>query len=65
MKINNLTGSRNLGYSGRMNIKKAIDTTYLRGQVIALLKLSANIHDTINKLEDQIKEGEKNEDNKL
>ena len=65
MKINNLTGSRDLGYSGRMNIKKAIDATYLRGQVIALLKLSANIHDTINKLEDQIKEGEKNEDNKL
>ena len=48
-----------------MNIKKAIDLTYLRGQVIALLKLSANIHDTINKLEGQIKEGEKNEDNKL
>jgi len=48
-----------------MNIKKAIDLTYLRGQVIALLKLSANIHDTINKLEGQIKEGEKNEGNNI
>ena len=47
------------------DIKKAIDLTFLRGQVIALLKLSSNIHDTINKLEDQIKEGEKNEGNKL
>ena len=46
-----------------MNIKKAIDLTYLRGQVIALLKLSANIQDTISKLEDQIKEGEKSESN--
>jgi len=47
------------------NIIKAIDLTYLRGQVIALLKLSADIQSTINKLEDQIKEGEKNDDNKL
>ena len=47
------------------NIIKAIDLTYLRGQVIALLKLSADIQSTVNKLEDQIKEGEKNDDNKL
>jgi hypothetical protein len=45
-------------------IKKGIDLTYLRGQLIALLKLSANIHSTINKLEAEIKEGE-NERNKL
>ena len=41
-------------------ISKAIDLTYLRGQVIALLRLNANIQGTINKLEAQIKEGEKN-----
>ena len=65
MKINNLTEFRNLGYSGTMTyIKKAIDLTYLRGQVIALLKLSADIQSTINKLEAQIKEGE-NEGDKL
>ena len=46
-------------------IKKAIDLTYLRGQVIALMKLSVNIQSTINKLEQEIKDGEKNEDNKL
>ena len=39
-------------------IKKGLDLTYLRGQVIALLKLSADIQSTINKLEAQIKEGE-------
>jgi len=63
MKINNLTGSRDLGYSGRMKdiYKKGLDLTYLRGQVIALMKLSANIQSTINKLEEEIKEGEKNE----
>ena len=42
-------------------IKKGLDLTYLRGQVIALMKLSANIQSTINKLEAQIKEEEKNE----
>ena len=42
-------------------IKRGLDLTYLRGQVIALLKLSADIQSTINKLEAQIKEGEKNE----
>ena len=52
-----------LGYSGIMTniktaIKKGLDLTYLRGQVIALLKLSNNIQETINKLEAQIKEGE-------
>ena len=47
-----------------MEIKKTINLTYLRGQVIALLKLSANINKTINKLEEEIKEGE-NEGNKL
>ena len=45
-------------------IKNGLDLTYLRGQVIALLKLSANIQTTINKLEEEIKEGE-NERNKL
>jgi|TARA_R110000764_G_scaffold6882_1_gene25303 hypothetical protein len=49
----------------KMDIKKAIDAAYLRGQVVALYKLKVNMQDTINKLEDQIKEGEKNEDNKL
>ena len=47
-----------------IDIKKGLDLTYLRGQVIALLKLSANIQTTINKLEAEIKEGE-NESNKL
>ena len=46
-----------------MNIKKVIDQAYLRGQVIALYKLKVNMQDTINKLEDQIKESEKNESN--
>jgi len=40
------------------DIKKAIDLTYLRGQVIALYKLEVNIRSTINKLEAEIKEGE-------
>ena len=65
MKINNLTEFRNLGYSGTMDIKEAINQAYLRGQVIALYKLKVNIQDTINKLEDQIKEGEKNENNHI
>jgi len=43
-------------------IKKGLDLTYLRGQVIALLKLSADIQSTINKLEAQIKEGENDRD---
>ena len=53
-----------LGYSGRMKdiYKKGLDLTYLRGQVIALLKLSADIQSTINKLEAQIKEGENDRD---
>ena len=60
---------RSLGYSGIMTniktaIKKGLDLTYLRGQVIALMKLSANIQSTINKLEGEIKKGE-NESNKL
>ena len=41
------------------DIAKAIDLTYLRGQVIALMKLNANIQSTINKLEEEIREGEK------
>ena len=45
-------------------ISKAIDLTYLRGQVIALMRLSANIQSTINKLEEEIKKGE-NDNNKL
>ena len=59
--------SRVLGYSGRMKdiYKKGLDLTYLRGQVIALLKLITNIQETIKNLEAQIKEGEKNDDNKL
>ena len=65
VKINNLTRSRDLGYSGTMNIKKAIDAAYLRGQVIALYELKVNMQDTINKLEDQIKEYEKNERNSI
>jgi hypothetical protein len=51
-----------LGYSGTMDIKKAIDQAYLRGQVVALYKLKVNMQDTINKLEDQIKEGENDRD---
>ena len=45
------------------DIKKAIDLTYLRGQVIALMKLSSNIQSTINKLEDEIKKGENERNN--
>ena len=44
--------------SKMIDIKKGIDLTYLRGQVIALMKLSANIQSTINKLEEEIKKGE-------
>ena len=64
MKINILTSLRDLGYTGinkgeNMDIvKKGLDLTYLRGQVIALMKLSANIQSTINKLEEEIKEKE-------
>tara|TARA_R100001530_G_scaffold11726_1_gene11215 strand:+ start:235 stop:444 length:210 start_codon:yes stop_codon:yes gene_type:complete len=64
MKINILTSLRDLGYTGinkgeKMDIvKKGLDLTYLRGQVIALMKLSANIQSTINKLEEEIKEKE-------
>ena len=47
------------------NINKAIDLTFLRGQLLALYTLRNKMQETINKLEDQIKEGEKNEDNKL
>jgi len=55
-----LRASANNNNKGTMtDIKKAIDLTYLRGQVIALMKLSANIQSTINKLEEEIKEGEK------
>ena len=58
-------GSRDLGYSGTMTdiIKKGLDLTYLRGQVIALLKLSSNITSTINKLEEEIKKGENDNNN--
>ena len=60
-----LTGPGTWDILGSMtDIKKAIDLTYLRGQVIALMKLSANIQSTINKLEEEIKDGE-NESNKL
>ena len=40
------------------DISKAINLTYLRGQVIALMKLSANIQSTISKLEEEIKKEE-------
>ena len=46
------------------DIKKALDLTYSRGQLIALMKLRSNIQSTINKLEEEIKKGE-NDDNKL
>ena len=65
VKINNLTGSRTLGYSGTTDIKKVINQAYLRGQVLALYKLKVNIQSTIDKLEDQIKEDEKNERNSI
>ena len=42
------------------NINKAIDLTYLRGQAIALYKLKNKMQETINELEEKIKEGEKN-----
>ena len=45
-------------------IKRGLDLTYLRGQVVALYKLMANLQSTINKLEAEIKEGE-NDDNNL
>ena len=61
---NKVDGSRGLGYSGIMtDISKAIDLTYLRGQVVALLKLSNNIQATINKLEEEIKKGENDNNN--
>ena len=41
------------------DISKAIDLTYLRGQVIALYKLKNKMQETINKLEEEIKEKEK------
>ena len=46
-----------------MDIKKVINQAYLRGQVLALYKLKVNIQSTIDKLEAQIKEDEKNESN--
>ena len=39
-------------------ISTAIDLTYLRGQVIALLKLSANIQKQISDLDEKIKKEE-------
>jgi len=42
-------------------MKDALDAAYLRGQLIALLKLSNNLQDTINKIEEQIKESDENE----
>ncbi len=41
------------------DISKAIDLTYLRGQVIALYKLKNKMQETIDKLEEEIKEEEK------
>ena len=60
-----LTGPGLWDIMGSMtDIKKALDSTYLKGQVIALMKLSVNIQSTINKLEEEIKKGE-NDNNKL
>jgi len=42
-------------------MKDALDSAYLRGQLIALLKLSNNLQITINKIEEQIKESDENE----
>jgi len=39
-------------------IKNGLDLTYLRGQVVALYKLSSNIHQKINELEAEIKDKE-------
>ena len=46
------------------DIKKALDLTYLRGQLLALYTLRNKMQETINKIEAQIKEGE-NDNNKL
>ena len=43
--------------------KRGLDLTYLRGQVVALYKLMANLQSTINKLEDEIKKGENERNN--
>tara|TARA_R110002020_G_scaffold365391_1_gene577598 strand:- start:255 stop:407 length:153 start_codon:yes stop_codon:yes gene_type:complete len=43
--------------------KKGLNLTYLRGQVIALMKLSANIQKKINELEEEIRKGEADESN--
>ena len=40
------------------DIKKAIDLTFLRGQLLALYTLRNKMQETINKIEAQIKEGE-------
>ena len=55
-----MTRCRDLGYRGIMtNIyKRGLDLTYLRGQVVALYKLMANLQSTINKLEAEIKDRE-------
>jgi hypothetical protein len=45
------------------DIKKALDSTYLRGQVIALYKLKNNIDKTITKLEEEIKDSENERNN--
>ena len=39
-------------------MKDALDAAYLRGQLIALLKLSNNLQSTINKIEEQLKESD-------
>ena len=45
------------------DIEKAIDLTYLRGQVVALYKLKINIMDTIKKLEEKIEKNETKNNN--
>jgi len=40
------------------DLKKAIDLTFLRGQLLALYTLRNKMQETINKIEAQIKEGE-------
>jgi|TARA_R100000656_G_scaffold117336_1_gene90671 hypothetical protein len=42
-------------------MKDALDDAYLRGQLIALLRESNNLQSTINKIEEELKERDKNE----
>ena len=50
--------NNNKGTMTKDMIKNGLDLTYLRGQVVALYKLSSNIHKKINELESEIKDKE-------